>query len=82
MVSGHYQMTHNDARDFGALQLQIMFGDHDPNKHKKGFITLDAFVSPTYRKDKKIEAEIYLEHKKLIGAHPRSLFLPLLFLLS
>lgn len=50
VVAGQYQMTRNDAVMFAALQMQVMFGDHDPARHKKGFINLSDFVPAAYRK--------------------------------
>jgi len=68
-----YPITRNDARDFAALQLQITFGDHNPEKHKPGFADLSLFLPPPFLKSKEKEeqkrfyAEIYRDHKKLKG---------------
>lgn len=37
IIDGRYPVTRTDAKDFCALQMQIVYGDHDPNKHKPGF---------------------------------------------
>lgn len=79
-MNGKYQITRNDARDFAALQMQVVYGDHDPTKHKPGWvkysiemllvflfiISMAEFYPPQYRKDKKIEKETYVGHKKLV----------------
>eukprot|EP01128_Nolandella_sp_AFSM9_P012687 TRINITY_DN951_c0_g2_i2.p1 TRINITY_DN951_c0_g2~~TRINITY_DN951_c0_g2_i2.p1 ORF type:complete len:2415 (-),score=843.80 TRINITY_DN951_c0_g2_i2:361-7515(-) len=67
IVTGKYQITRTDARDFAAIQMQVVYGDHDPAKHKPGWVDMSEFYPPQYRKDKKIERDTYNEHKKLIG---------------
>jgi len=62
-----YPITHTDAKDFAAIQMQITYGDHDPLKHKPGFFDVNAFLPLQYRKDKKIQVEIFRDHKKLAG---------------
>jgi len=67
IVDGEYPVTRNDARDFAAIQMQVVYGDHDPTKHKEGWIDVNQFFPPAYRKDKKLEKEVYTEHRKLVG---------------
>ena len=67
IIEGRYPVTRTDAKDFAALQMQIVYGDHDPNKHKAGFFDLKVFLPPAYRKDKTIVADILRDHKKLVG---------------
>jgi len=64
---GRYPVTRTDAKDFAALQMQIVYGDHAPNKHKPGFFDLKVFLPPPYRKDKAIVTDILRDHKKLVG---------------
>eukprot|EP01123_Difflugia_compressa_P001391 TRINITY_DN115_c0_g2_i1.p1 TRINITY_DN115_c0_g2~~TRINITY_DN115_c0_g2_i1.p1 ORF type:complete len:1556 (-),score=395.56 TRINITY_DN115_c0_g2_i1:1402-6069(-) len=67
IIDGKYPITRNDAKDFAAIQMQIVYGDHDPNKHKVGFIDPNIFLPLPYRKDKKIQTEILRDHKKMAG---------------
>ena len=76
IVNGDYPVTRNDARDFAAIQMQVVYGDHDPTKHKEGFLDPLTFFPPAYRKDKKLEKEVYLEHKKLVGTKVWLPFVP------
>jgi len=38
IVKGTHPCTQDEAAQFGALQCQITFGNHEPDKHKPGFI--------------------------------------------
>eukprot|EP01125_Pyxidicula_operculata_P006605 TRINITY_DN227_c1_g1_i1.p1 TRINITY_DN227_c1_g1~~TRINITY_DN227_c1_g1_i1.p1 ORF type:complete len:2471 (-),score=884.91 TRINITY_DN227_c1_g1_i1:132-7544(-) len=67
IIEGKYPVTRGDAKDFAALQMQIVYGDHDPNKHKPGFYDKNSFLPKQYRKDDKLEKEILRDHKKLVG---------------
>jgi len=67
IIDGKYPITRTDAKDFAAIQMQIVYGDHDPNKHKPGFLNVDTFLPLPYRKDTQIQAEIFRDHKKLVG---------------
>lgn len=67
IIDGRYPVSRTDAKDFGAIQMQIVYGDHDVNKHKPGFFDVDKFLPPQYRKDKKIVTDILQDHKKLTG---------------
>jgi talin len=37
VVSGRYPCSQEEAIEFAALQLQITFGDHNPQTHHAGF---------------------------------------------
>ena len=47
IIEGKYPVTRIDAKDFGALQMQIVFGDHDAAKHKPGFFKCVLSTSST-----------------------------------
>jgi talin len=38
IVSGKHPCTEQEASQLAALQCQIQFGNHEPDKHKPGFI--------------------------------------------
>lgn len=67
IVSSKYPINREKAVEFGALQLQITYGDHDPEKHKPGFFDLNLFLPKAYRKDKNIVKEILRDHRKVVG---------------
>lgn len=68
VVSGKYDpLQRREVVDLAALICQVMYGNHDPNKHKPGFIDLTKIVPLMWRKDKKIEKDILKEHQKLIN---------------
>ena len=67
ILSGKHPCTLDEAAQLGAIQMQVDFGNHDPDKHKSGFIKLKNFVPPEYQKTKDLEKRIYNEHAKLQG---------------
>lgn len=67
IVSGKHPATLEESAQLGALQLQIQYGNHEPDKHRPGFVKLVDFCPPEYRKDKDFEKRMYSEHKKLQG---------------
>ncbi|KAI3637909.1 hypothetical protein MIR68_004558 [Amoeboaphelidium protococcarum] len=68
IVSGQHPCNMEEASQLAALQCQVQYGNHEPDKHKPGFIKLKEFVPPEYQKDKKdLEKKIYQEHRKLQG---------------
>src|SRR5690606_6234118 len=81
IIEGRYPVGRTDAKDFAAIQMQIVYGDHDVNKHKPGFFecavspssavltvpSVDKFLPPQFRKDKKITPDILQDHRKLAG---------------
>lgn len=67
ILSGKHPATLDEAAQFGGIQMQIDFGNHEPDKHKPGFIKLKNYVSAEYCKNKDIEKKIYAEHRKLQG---------------
>ena len=42
ILDGTHPVTRDEAIQFAALMCQIMHGNHDPNKHKKGFLKYAA----------------------------------------
>ena len=51
-----------------GLYLQIQFGDHNPDRHKPGFIDeLKSILPPEYTKVKGIEKQAYGAHRKHTG---------------
>jgi talin len=68
VVSGKYDpLQRREVIDLAARILQATYGNHDPNKHKPGFIELAKIVPLMWRKDKKIEKDVLKEHQKLVG---------------
>ncbi|KAJ3182603.1 Talin-1 [Gaertneriomyces sp. JEL0708] len=68
ILSGKHPCTLDEAVQFGAIQLQVQSGSHEPDKHKSGFIKLKEFIPPEYSKGgKDLEKRIYAEHAKLQG---------------
>jgi talin len=67
-MNGKFPISKDECRDLGAIQMQITFGDHNPKMHVIGFLKMDDFLPPMWRKDKKeMEKSILAEHKKLVG---------------
>jgi talin len=67
ILSGKHPTSLDEAAQFGAIQMQIEFGNHEPDKHRHGFIKLKDFVASEYHKHKELEKKIYAEHGKLQG---------------
>ena len=38
IVSGKHPCTAEEASQFAAIQMQIQYGNHEPDKHKVGFL--------------------------------------------
>ncbi len=38
IISGKHPCTAEEASQFAAIQCQVQFGNHEPDKHKPGFI--------------------------------------------
>ena len=38
IVSGKHPCSIDEAILFAAMQIQIVYGNHEPDKHKKGFL--------------------------------------------
>ncbi|KAJ3195929.1 Talin-1 [Irineochytrium annulatum] len=64
IVSGKHPSTIEEAAQFAAIQSQIQFGNHEPDKHKPG---LKDFVPPEYRANRDLPKKIAAEHAKLQG---------------
>ena len=57
--------THTSFQ-FSGMQLQIEYGNYNPDRHKPGFIdNLKSVLPAEYAKVKGVEKKIYVEHKKL-----------------
>ncbi|KAJ3281672.1 Talin-1 [Borealophlyctis nickersoniae] len=67
IVSGRHPCTAEEASQFAAIQMQVQHGNHEPDKHKSGFVNLKEFLPPEYRKNKDVEKRIYVDHGKLQG---------------
>ncbi|KAJ3049223.1 Talin-1 [Rhizophlyctis rosea] len=67
IVSGKHPCTAEEGSQFAAIQMQIQYGNHEPDKHKMGFLSLQNFLPPEYRKTRDVEKRIYMEHSKLQG---------------
>ena len=65
ILQGKHPITLDEAIAFAALQLQITFGNHEPDRFKKGFLVLKDFIPTEYMKQKDVEKKIYVEHAKL-----------------
>jgi talin len=71
VLKGNLYVTEEEAINLASYEMQDVFGDHDPNKHVKGFLKLEDFLPKYLIKDKKraekCELAIYQAHKKLVG---------------
>ncbi|KAI8906214.1 hypothetical protein DFJ77DRAFT_477968 [Powellomyces hirtus] len=67
IISGKHPCTAEEACQFGAIQMQVQYGNHEADKHKSGFMKLKEMVPPEYQKSKDVEKRIYIEHSKLQG---------------
>jgi len=88
IVEGDYPCNRKEAVLFAALQAQVSFGNHDPNKHVVGWLPCvppllfpsssrlmlsspshrkAQFLPAVFLKDKTIEEDIIVEHKKNFG---------------
>eukprot|EP01125_Pyxidicula_operculata_P018664 TRINITY_DN6648_c0_g1_i1.p1 TRINITY_DN6648_c0_g1~~TRINITY_DN6648_c0_g1_i1.p1 ORF type:complete len:333 (+),score=52.48 TRINITY_DN6648_c0_g1_i1:222-1220(+) len=67
--SGKYakELSMTEIVDLGAIQLQLLYGNHDPSKHTSGFLDdrgKNNVIHPTYKRDANVELEIYKSHEK------------------
>lgn len=68
VLTGKYPLSREEAISLAAFQLQISDGDHQPLRHKKGYLVLENYVPPEWVKNKKgIEKDVFNEHRKLTG---------------
>lgn len=70
VLRGEHNLAKSDSRIFCSLQMQIEFGDYDPNKHVVGCFDKSRFLTPAHRKDDKkntLELEIFAAYAKLKG---------------
>ena len=38
IVTGNHPCSVDEATQFAAMQMQVVYGNHEPDKHKKGFL--------------------------------------------
>ncbi|XP_038046321.1 talin-1-like isoform X5 [Patiria miniata] len=67
IINGTHPCSYEEALHLAGTQMQIHYGDHDPNRHKLGFLELKDFLPREYVKLKGAEKRIFGEHAKLIG---------------
>ncbi|KAI8799801.1 hypothetical protein BJ742DRAFT_115886 [Cladochytrium replicatum] len=67
IIEGQLPCTMDEAAQFAALQCQIQFGNHEPDKHKHGYIKTREFLPEEFAKSKEAEKKIWSEHRKLQG---------------
>eukprot|EP00128_Syssomonas_multiformis_P017419 Colp12_sorted_trinity150504_noHs@18524 len=70
ILDGTHQCTPDESWQFAAMQMQIQFGDHDPDKHKPGCIDLKQFLPLEYAESKNVkqyEKNIYRDHATFKG---------------
>eukprot|EP00029_Vermamoeba_vermiformis_P010761 TRINITY_DN573_c0_g1_i1.p1 TRINITY_DN573_c0_g1~~TRINITY_DN573_c0_g1_i1.p1 ORF type:complete len:2463 (-),score=953.41 TRINITY_DN573_c0_g1_i1:48-7436(-) len=67
IITGKYPCQRGEALALAALQVQVTYGNFDPNKHKPGFLKLNEYMAPQWQKNKNIEKDIFQEHKKFTG---------------
>jgi talin len=67
IITGKYPCQRGEAIALAALQVQVTYGNFDPNKHKPGFLKLIEYMAPQWQKNKNIEKDIFQEHKKFTG---------------
>ena len=67
IVQGLMPVNVEECVHFAALQMQILYENHEPDKHKKGIIGLNEFVPPEFIKKKDLEKKVYEHHKSLYG---------------
>jgi talin len=73
IVGGKLPCSQEEAVQLAALQVQVQHGNHEPDRHKPGFINIKDFVPPEYHKDKKeIEKELFQHHRRLQGMNELS----------
>ncbi|KAJ3320641.1 Talin-1 [Boothiomyces sp. JEL0866] len=67
VISGKHPCTPEEAAQFGGIEMQIKFGNQDPERHKVGFVKMKDFLPPEYVKNKEVEKAVYREHSMLKG---------------
>ena len=66
-MSGKLPCTPEEAAQFGGIQMQIIYGNQDPTKHKPGFAKMKDIIPAEYAKNKDVEKQVYKEHSILQG---------------
>ncbi|CAK9293387.1 unnamed protein product, partial [Gordionus sp. m RMFG-2023] len=69
IINGTHPVTLEQACKFAGIQCQILYGDHNPLKHKSGFLDLQELIVKDFRKMKGLEKKIYEEHKTFCGSN-------------
>ncbi|XP_021951847.1 talin-1 isoform X2 [Folsomia candida] len=67
ILDGTHPVTQDKACEFAGVQCQIQFGDHNPQKHRAGFLEPKEFLPSSYVKVKTIEKKIFAEHRRHMG---------------
>jgi len=67
ILDGTHPVTQDKACEFAGVQCQIQFGDHNPQKHRPGFLDLKEVLPSSYVKVKNIDKKIFVEHRKHMG---------------
>ncbi|EDV28944.1 uncharacterized protein TRIADDRAFT_19795, partial [Trichoplax adhaerens] len=67
IIKGTHPVTFEEACTFGGLQCQIQIGNHDPSKHKPGYVDLKQYLPAEYVKMRGAERKILSEHAELGG---------------
>lgn len=68
ILDGTHPVPLETAVQFGAIQVQIQFGDHKEDKHKPGMLAdLKEFLPLSFMKVRNVEKKIFSEHRSLMG---------------
>jgi len=68
VVSGDHLTSRQEACDLAALQLQVQYGNYNPDKaNKPGWLNLKAILPPQHQKSRNIDKDILKEYSKLIN---------------
>eukprot|EP01088_Endostelium_zonatum_P017435 TRINITY_DN513_c0_g3_i3.p1 TRINITY_DN513_c0_g3~~TRINITY_DN513_c0_g3_i3.p1 ORF type:complete len:1705 (-),score=540.74 TRINITY_DN513_c0_g3_i3:2315-7429(-) len=68
IVSGDHPTSRSEACDLAALQLQVLYGDYNPQKHAKpGWFAIKDVCPPQHAKSKGVDKDIIKEYQKLIN---------------
>lgn len=66
VINSQMLTTRAEAIQLAALDCQILYGNHDPVKNKKGWLELGRIINSEWLKKVK-EKDVYREHMKLVG---------------
>lgn len=69
VLSGVDHLEDNEVIEFASFQLQVSYGDHDPEKHKASTIgAIQTYLPPTHHKFTMTKSENWW-YKKILSAH-------------